>query len=345
MINRFLCIAPMIDWTDRFQRYFIRLITKKALLYTEMIHANAVVQGDRGRLLAFDEVEHPVALQLGGSDPARLAEASKMGADFGYDEINLNLGCPSDRVQAGRFGACMMAEPHLVVACLNAMQKAVNIPVTIKCRIGIDREDSYHFFRGFVEHLRAHTACRVFIVHARSAWLQGLSPKENREIPPLHYDYAYHIKREFPDLQIILNGGIKTQNDIETHLQQVDGVMVGREAYHNPYFLSGIDCFLKSPSEQGGQPQADGVVNSNKSSFLPNLLSREEVVEHYIRFIEKELAQGTPLAPMVQPLLGLYHGQPQGRLWRRMISENKTNSAICRLLLREQNRDRTELLG
>jgi tRNA-dihydrouridine synthase A len=313
MINRRLCIAPMIDWTDRFQRYFMRLITPHALLYTEMIHANGILKGNRDKLLAFDPSEHPVALQLGGSDPNALAEASKIGADFGYDEINLNLGCPSDRVQAGRFGACMMAEPALVVECLNAMQAAVTIPVTIKCRIGIDKEDSYDFFRSFVERLHAHTACRVFIVHARSAWLKGLSPKENREIPPLHYDYAYQIKKELPDLQIILNGGIKTPEAIQMHLTHLDGVMIGREAYHNPYFLSAVDQDLYQ----------DTIFS----------LSREEVLERYVVFIKKELGEGSSLAPMLQPLLGLYHGQPQGRLWRRMISDNKTNPEVCHLLL------------
>jgi tRNA-dihydrouridine synthase A len=308
MINRLINIAPMIDWTDRFQRYFMRLITRHALLYTEMIHANAIIKGDRHRLLGFDKTEHPVALQLGGSKPQALAEASKIGADYGYDEINLNLGCPSDRVQAGRFGACMMAEPDLVVDCLHAMQAQVTLPVTIKCRIGIDRQDEYDFFYQFIKKLYEETVCRVVIIHARSAWLQGLSPKENREIPPLRYDYAYQIKKDFPRLQVIINGGIKNRESIKEHLQHTDGVMIGREAYHNPYFLSEMDRDfygdLKAP------------------------LSREEVLEHYADFIEKELALGTPLAPMIKPLLGLFHAQAQGRAWRRMLSENASNPKI-----------------
>jgi len=313
--NRRLSIAPMIDWTDRFQRYFMRLIAPNALLYTEMIHANAILKGDRNKLLRFDQIEHPVALQLGGSDPALLAEASKIGEAFGYDEINLNVGCPSERVQAGSFGACLMKEPLLVASCLNAMQAAVQIPVTIKCRIGIDREDSYDFFQRFIETLKTETACRIFIIHARSAWLKGLSPKENREIPPLRYEYVYQLKKDFPDLTLILNGGIKTLSDVEMHLQQVDGVMMGREAYHNPYAISEIDKALY------------------QSDLQP--LTREKILQQYLLFIEKELAIGTALPLMLKPLLGLFHGQPQGRAWRRFLTEHAKSTETCLKYLRE----------
>ncbi|MBA2239329.1 MAG: tRNA dihydrouridine(20/20a) synthase DusA, partial [Lysobacter sp.] len=237
-----LSVAPMMDWTDSHCRVFHRLLAPHARLYTEMVHANAVIHGDRSRLLAMDPVEHPVALQLGGSDPALLAQAALIGAERGFDEINLNCGCPSDRVQAGRFGACLMREPELVAASVSAMIDACSgrVPITVKCRLGIDDDEHYQVFRAFIDRI-ADAGCRTFVVHARNAWLKGLSPKENREVPPLRYDWAYRLKRERADLQVVVNGGIASLDDATAHLRHADGAMLGRAAYHDPYLLHQVD--------------------------------------------------------------------------------------------------------
>ncbi|MES9961192.1 MAG: tRNA dihydrouridine(20/20a) synthase DusA [Sedimenticola sp.] len=300
-INRRLCIAPMLDWTDRYCRYFLRLISRHVVLYTEMVTTGAIIHGDRERFLKFDGSEHPVALQLGGSDTKDLAVCARLGEQWGYDEINLNVGCPSDRVQSGRFGACLMATPELVAECVAAMRDAVSIDVTVKHRIGIDDHDSYQELCDFVG-ASAEAGCRTFIVHARKAWLQGLSPKENREIPPLSYETVYQLKRDFPDREIVINGGILTLDQAEEHLQQVDGVMIGREAYHNPWILAETDRRLYGDDHP-----------------LP---SRHEIIERLIPFIEQEQAAGTPVSRITRHILGLFNGQPGARAWRRHISEN-----------------------
>jgi tRNA-dihydrouridine synthase A len=293
-----LSVAPMMDWTDRHCRAFHRVLAPGALLYTEMVHANAVLQGDRERLLGFDALEHPVALQLGGSEPERLAAASKVGEQFGYDEVNLNVGCPSDRVQAGRFGACLMKEPSLVAGCIAAMREAVRIPVTVKCRLGVDELEDYDHFAGFIDTIAA-TGCDTFIVHARKAWLDGLSPKENREIPPLRYEWAYRLKRERPQLTISLNGGITTLQAIDEHLRQVDAVMLGRSAYHDPYFLHRADAHLS------GAP----------------VKSRAELLCALRPHVEAALARGVALKHITRHVLGLFAGQPGGRQFRQIFSE------------------------
>ncbi|SEK38038.1 tRNA-U16,U17-dihydrouridine synthase [Pseudoxanthomonas sp. GM95] len=293
-----LSVAPMMDWTDRHCRAFHRVLAPNALLYTEMVHANAVLQGDRERLLGFDAVEHPVALQLGGSDPERLAAATRVGEEFGYDEVNLNVGCPSDRVQAGRFGACLMKEPSLVAECIAAMREAVAIPVTVKCRLGVDELEDYDHFAGFIDTIAA-TGCDTFIVHARKAWLDGLSPKENREIPPLRYEWAYQLKRERPQLNISLNGGITTLEAIDTHLGAVDAVMLGRSAYHDPYFLHCADAHLAGTA----------------------LRPRAELLRALQPYVEAALARGVALKHITRHVLGLFAGQPGGRQFRQILSE------------------------
>ena len=300
MINRILSVAPMLDWTDRYCRYFLRLISRHTLLYTEMVTTGALLFGDRERLLRFDPVEHPVALQLGGSDPEQLARCSLIGEEWGYDEINLNLGCPSDRVQSGRFGACLMAEPKLVAECVSAMQEGLSVPVSVKQRIGIDDLDSYQQLCDFVGTIAA-TGCRIFIVHARKAWLQGLSPKENREIPPLRYEVVHQLKRDFPQLDIVINGGIETLAQCQAQLELVDGVMVGRAAYHNPWLLADADRLLF------GDPSPPP--------------SRQQVVQQLLPFVDRELQAGTPLNRITRHILGLFHGQPGARAWRRTLSE------------------------
>ena len=301
MINRKLSIAPMLDWTDRFDRYFLRLITRHTLLYTEMVTTGALLHGDRERFLRFDVSEHPLALQLGGSDPQALAACARLAEERGYDEVNLNLGCPSDRVQSGRFGACLMAKPALVAECMQAMIKAVQIPITIKTRIGIDDQDSYEELTAFVGQV-AEAGCRTFIVHARKAWLQGLSPKENREIPPLHYERVHQLKQDFPQLEITINGGIKTLDQAEEQLKQVDGVMIGREAYHNPWILAEADQRLYGDDHP-----------------IP---TRHEVIERLLPFVELELSQGTRLQQITRHILGIFQGMPGARAWRRHLSEN-----------------------
>lgn len=288
----------MMDWTDRHCRYFLRLIAPDVRLYTEMVTCGAILHGDRHRFLRFDPAEHPLALQLGGSDPAQLAACARIGADFGYDEINLNCGCPSDRVQSGRFGACLMAEPDLVAACVGAMAEAVKIPVTVKCRIGIDDRDDFDFLARFVDTVR-QAGCSTFIIHARKAILKGLSPKENREIPPLDYSRARAIKDRFPDLEIVVNGGIGTIGQIEAHLEGLDGVMIGREAYQNPWFLSDIQrSFFKSPG-------------------IPD---RHSAAEAMIPYIEARAVEGVPVKSVTRHMLGLFQGCPGARGWRRVLS-------------------------
>jgi tRNA-dihydrouridine synthase A len=294
-----LSVAPMMDWTDRHDRYFLRLFNPHVRLYTEMVTTGALLHGDAPRFLRFDASEHPLALQLGGSDPAALAACTKMAEDWGYDEVNLNVGCPSDRVQQGRIGACLMAEPRLVAECVAAMQATVKIPVTVKHRIGIDNLDDYEHLRTFVATV-AETGCRTFIVHARIAILSGLSPKENREIPPLRYEDVYRLKAELPQLEIHLNGGVKSVAEIEQHWQKTDGVMIGREAYHNPWLLAeALPLF-----------------------GVQELPGRDDILERYLAFMAQELAEGVPLSQMTRHILGLYQGLPGARRWRQHISEN-----------------------
>jgi tRNA-dihydrouridine synthase A len=299
-LDRRLCVAPMMDYTDRHCRYLLRLLSPRALLYTEMVTAQALAHGDVERLLGFSETEHPVALQLGGSDPALLARAAKLGEQRGYDEINLNVGCPSDRVQSGRFGACLMAEPALVATCMTAMRGAVSIPVTVKCRIGIDDHDDYGFFEQFVLTLQ-QAGVDVFIVHARKAHLKGLSPKENREVPPLRYDVPARLKAEHPELTVILNGGLKTAQQVRDWLPRFDGVMLGRQAYQEPYLLAELDAELLGP---GFRPPA-----------------REEVVAGYADYIDAMLREGHRLPLLLRHAHGLYAGRPNARSWRRYLTE------------------------
>jgi tRNA-dihydrouridine synthase A len=303
--GRRLSVAPMMDWTDRHCRVFHRQITRHTWLYTEMVTTGALVYGDVERHLRYDEVEHPVALQLGGSDPVDLAKSAKLGEQWGYDEINLNCGCPSERVQKGAFGACLMGEPQLVADCVKAMRDAVSIDVTVKHRIGIDYNEDYGFVRDFIGTI-ADAGCQTFIVHARNAVLKGLSPKENREIPPLRYEVAYQLKREFPDLEIIINGGIKLDDEIALHLQHVDGVMVGREAYHNPWLMADWDA--RFYGDDGQAPR-----------------SRLEVLAAMLPYIARQLeqhgAQGLKLNGITRHLLGLMTGLPGARAFRRQLSD------------------------
>ncbi|WP_444997872.1 tRNA dihydrouridine(20/20a) synthase DusA [Aliikangiella sp. IMCC44359] len=301
MISRKLSVAPMMEWTDRHDRYFLRLITKHALLYTEMVTTGAILYGQHDKYLTFNNEEHPVAVQLGGSNPTDLAECAKICETYGYDEINLNVGCPSDRVQSGKIGACLMAEAELVADCVHQMQAAVSIPVTVKHRTGIDNLDSYEFLKGFVKTVK-DGGCKTFIVHARKAILSGLSPKQNRDVPPLCYPTVYQLKQDFPELEIILNGGVNSLEDAEKHLSYVDGVMIGREAYQNPFILASVDQrFYGSQNDW---------------------LERKTVVEQLIPYIETELAKGTRLQHISRHILGLFHSQPRGKLWRRYLSEN-----------------------
>lgn len=301
-INRRFCVAPMLDWTDRHQRYLMRLMSKNSLLYTEMVTTGALIHGDKSRYLKFNKEEHPVALQLGGSNPVDMALCAKMAEDEGYDEVNINVGCPSDRVQNGAFGACLMAEADLVAENVVAMQKAVDIPVTVKNRIAIDEMDEYETLHGFLKTV-SEAGCETFIVHARKAWLKGLSPKQNRDVPPLNYDLVYQMKREFPQLDIIINGGIKTIDDCTHHLQHVDGVMVGREAYHNPYMMNKVDEVIYGVNDTG-------------------LVTQLDVLEDYMAYMQTQLEQGVYLKHMSRHLLGFFTGQAGAKAWRRYISEN-----------------------
>ena len=291
----------MMEWTDRHCRYFMRLISRRAFLYTEMVTAEAVLYGDRERVLGFDPAERPVGLQLGGSDPKRLAEASRIGADWGYDEINLNIGCPSDRVQSGRFGACLMAEPDLVADSVRAMADAVSVPVTVKCRIGIDDQDAEESLDRFIDTV-SDAGCTTFIVHARKAWLDGLSPKENRDVPPLDYDRVHRLKARRGDLTVIVNGGVASLEEAKPHLAQLDGVMLGRAAYADPYLMAEVDRTLHG---------ADGMPPS-----------RADVLDQFLPYVERQLARGVRLNAMTRHILGLFHGQPRARAFRRYIAEN-----------------------
>ncbi|HET6630918.1 MAG TPA: tRNA dihydrouridine(20/20a) synthase DusA [Woeseiaceae bacterium] len=296
-----VAVAPMMDWTDRHCRYFLRLLDPRARLYTEMLTAEAVVHGNAERLLQFDPAEHPVALQLGGSDPALMAAAARTGARVGYDEININVGCPSDRVQSGAFGACLMDDPGRVAECVRAMREATGVPVTVKMRIGIDDRDSYAFLCDFLEPV-VDAGCDTFLVHARKAILAGLSPKENRTVPPLDHERVYRLKREHPHLTIVLNGGISSTADARRHLEQVDGVMIGREAYQNPWFLVELERALCGASIE-----------------LPR--DRQAVVRRMLPYIEAQLAAGTELKHITRHMLGLFAGVPGARRWRRHLSE------------------------
>jgi tRNA-dihydrouridine synthase A len=290
----------MMEWTDRHCRYFLRLISKETFLYTEMVTAEAILRGNRERLLGFDPAEHPVALQIGGSDPKSLAAAARIGADLGYDEINLNVGCPSDRVQSGRFGACLMAEPALVADCIAAMGAEAGVPITVKCRIGIDDQDTEESLDRFIDAV-AEGGCTTFILHARKAWLQGLSPKENRDVPPIDYGRVYRVKAGRPGLTIIVNGGIGTLDEAVAHLTHVDGVMLGRAAYQDPYLLAGVDSLLFGRAE------------------VPP--SRLEVLDRFMAYAEGELARGSRLNQLTRHILGLFHGQKRARSFRRLLAE------------------------
>nr|WP_026744722.1 tRNA dihydrouridine(20/20a) synthase DusA [Leucothrix mucor] len=308
------CVAPMLDWTDRHERYFLRLISKHAWLYTEMVTTGALIHGDNERYLKFDHQEQPVALQLGGSDVQNMVTCAKMAEDFGYDEVNINVGCPSDRVQKGAFGACLMAEPQLIADCVSAMQNAVSIPVTVKNRIGIDDQDEETSLRHFID-VVSEAGCKTFIVHARKAWLKGLSPKQNRDVPPLNYPLVYQIKQENPDLEIIINGGITTLDECKNHLQFVDGVMVGREAYHNPFHLIDVDAM---------------VYNDRRPTK-----TRLEILDQYIEYVEAQIADGVFLKHMTRHILGLFQGQTGAKAWRRHISEQAHKPGAGIEVLRE----------
>jgi tRNA-dihydrouridine synthase A len=297
-LDRRFAIAPMMDWTDRHCRFFHRIMSRRARLYTEMLTARAVLHGERDRLLRFDAAEHPVALQLGGSDPAELAAAARIGADYGFDEINLNVGCPSERVQSGAFGACLMREPELVGDCVAAIKARVALPVTVKCRTGVDEQDPEAAL-GLLAGRVITAGCDALIVHARKAWLKGLSPKQNRDVPPLDYPLVWRLKRARPELTIVINGGIASLDEAEAHLAQVDGVMLGRGAYHSPGLLGDADRRLFG---------AQGAV------------SAQEAVAAYLPYVRSELARGTHLAAMTRHMLGLFHGQPGARSWRRVLT-------------------------
>lgn len=300
-LNRAFSVAPMMDWTDRHCRYFHRQLSQHAVLYTEMVTTGALIHAQADRFLRYNQEEHPVALQLGGSNPEDLAQCTRMAEEYGYDEVNLNVGCPSDRVQNNMIGACLMAHPQLVSECLEKMQAEVSIPVTVKHRLGIDDMDSYEELVHFVETVM-QSGCNVFIIHARKAILQGLSPKENRDIPPLKYEWVYQIKQQFPELEVHINGGIKTIDECHTHLQHIDGVMLGREAYQNPYLLAEVDREFYGSNE----PQ----------------ISRKAAALAMVPYIEQQLESGTPLNHIVRHMLGLFHAQRGGKQFRRFISEN-----------------------
>ena len=304
-INRKFSIAPMMDHTDRHYRYFIRLITRHTLLYTEMITTTAILNGNRERLLAYSDCEHPLVLQLGGSNPAELGQCATIAEEYGYDEINLNVGCPSDRVQTGRFGACLMAEPQLVAECIAAMQQATLVPVTVKTRLGIDDRDSYDDLATFIDRVSI-AGCRTFIIHARKAWLTGLSPKENREVPPLNYSTVYQLKNDFPNLEIIINGGFTRLEQIQEQYSYVDGVMIGRAAYHDPYLLAEVDKKI--------------FADKNK------VKSRQQILSEFMDYVSRQLDQGVALQHMTRHILGLYQGQPGARSYRRQLGQHACRS-------------------
>ena len=300
-ISRRFCVAPMLDCTDRHERYLARLISKHTVLYTEMITTGALIFGDKPRFLDFSQAEHPVALQLGGSDPDAMTQSAEIVQQWGYDEVNINVGCPSDRVQSGSFGACLMQSPELVAKNVKQMQAAVDIPVTVKCRIGVDDQEPREALWALVD-ASANAGCKTFLVHARKAWLKGLSPKENRDVPPLDYDLVYQLNQDFPELEIIINGCIDTIEACHMHLEQVDGVMMGREAYSNPYIMAQVDQAFYGDTES---PR-----------------SRDEVLNEYIKYADERLENGSRLNHLSKHIVGLYHGEPRSRLWRRHISQN-----------------------
>lgn len=304
-----LSVAPMMDWTDHHCRYFHRLITRHALLYTEMVTTGALLHGDVPRHLDYNDEEHPVALQLGGSEPEDLAACARLAERWGYDEVNLNCGCPSERVQRGAFGACLMKEPALVADCIKAMRDATRLPVTVKHRIGIDRTESHEFVRDFIGTV-AEAGCEVFIVHARNAWLQGLSPKENREIPPLRYEVVHRLKREFPHLTIVLNGGVKTNDQVSEQLQQLDGVMLGREAYHNPWVMAEWD--------------------ERFFGAAPSTLTRATVEDAMVHYMERVAARGVPWSHVSRHMMGLWNGLPGARRWRQVWSDHRLKTQPAR---------------
>ena len=298
-----LSVAPMMDWTDRHCRVFHRSLSRHTRLYTEMVTTGALLHGDVPRHLDFNAEEHPVALQLGGSEPADLAACARLAQQWGYDEVNLNCGCPSERVQRGAFGACLMAEPRLVADCVAAMREACTLPVTVKHRIGIDQQESYDFVRDFVGTLAERGGCQVFIVHARNAWLKGLSPKENREVPPLRYEQVYRLKQDFPQLTIVLNGGVNSNEQIAEHLAHVDGVMLGRHAYHEPWALAGWDArFFGAPATVADRAAAEAA---------------------YVAYMTRLVAQGTPWSHAARHMLGLHNGLPGARRWRQVWSDHR----------------------
>ena len=299
------CVAPMMACTDRHDRFFLRLLSRNALLYSEMVTTGAVLHGDRTRLLAFSPEEHPVALQLGGSDPGEMAESAAIAEAYGYDEVNINVGCPSDRVRQGRFGACLMLEPHTVAACVVAMRAACRLPVTVKTRLGVDDRDAFEHLVAFVRAV-AEAGCRTVIVHARKAWLTGLSPRQNREVPPLCYERVHRLKRAFPELEVVLNGGLQDLDAAARQLDDVDGVMLGRAVYHNPYLLAEVDRRFFGSAE--APP------------------SRRSVVQRLLRYVRRETTAGVPLAAITRHILGLFHGQPGGRAFRRYVGENATKA-------------------
>lgn len=302
VVRRRFCIAPMMDRSDRHSRFFLRLFSANILLYTEMVTAAAILHGDRDYLLGFNPEEHPLAVQLGGSNPEQLYRAAQICSEYGYDEINLNCGCPSDRVQTGSFGACLMKDPVLVADCVAALKSATNLPVTVKHRTGIDQQDAYETFAGFAA-AQIEAGAEALIVHARNAWLEGLNPKQNREIPPLKTDWVYRLKQDFPGQEIVINGGIKTLHACRQHLRYVDGVMLGREPYQNPYLLHNVDEMIFNQQ---------AVTNPDRIALLHRMYP----------YIERQLSQGMPLTRMVRHITGLFHGQPNARRWRRYISEN-----------------------
>ncbi len=313
-IDRRISVAPMMERTDRHCRYLLRLISRHALLYTEMITTGAVLHGDTHRLLRFDQSEHPVALQLGGGDPAELAACAAIAREYGYDEINLNVGCPSNRVRTGRFGACLMADPGLVGRCVAAMNGAAGVPVTVKCRVGIDERDSYDDLRRFVETVAA-AGCGVFIVHARKAWLSGLSPKQNREVPPLDYAAIHRLKDDHPQLCVVVNGGVTSAAEAAAQLGRVDGVMIGREAYRNPFVLAAVERRVI-----GGAGPAP---------------TRQSIVADYVAYVRRQLAEGVPVHRMTRHMLGLFQGVPGARAWRRHLSENAYQSGAGASVIEE----------
>lgn len=300
-VNRRFCVAPMLDCTDTHERYLLRLISKHAVLYTEMVTTGALLHGDKDRFLKFNDVEHPLALQLGGSEPDAMTQCAELAQQYGYDEVNINVGCPSDRVQSGSFGACLMLQPELVADNVKQMQAAVDIPVTVKSRIGVDKQEPKIALWALVDKV-ANAGCKVFLIHARKAWLDGLSPKENRNVPPLDYEIVYQLKQGFPELEIIINGGVNNLQQSQQHLQHVDGVMMGREAYNNPYVLSQVDRELYGDNH--------------------TIETRGQILHQYIEYCSKQLQQGVRLNHLTRHIIGLYHGEPRSRLWRRYISEH-----------------------